>query len=164
MYRVLGKVLLLLAGSGLSHGEIRELVAEMQDLPPRQLADAILHLRRHALDPLEVADSMLGSYRRPHGRKKPHRPDGDVRRRVEFLLKEEAGLTVNGAALELLASLKRERPGVFEAVKPPNKESLYSWLRKVLSNCEPSELLHHATLVRNKFVHDTDEDWPLLPR
>lgn len=163
MSRVLGKVLLLLAGSGLSQKEIRELVAEMQDLPPGQLVDAILYLRRNALDPLEVADSMLGRGRRPSGLRKP-RLGSDVRSRVEFLLREEAGLTVNQAALELLASLKRERPGLFEMVKPPNKESLYDWLRRVLPRIEPSELLHHATLVRNKYVHDTDREWPLLPR
>lgn len=163
MYPVLGKVLLLLAGSGLSHREIRQLVAEMQDLPPSQLADAILHLRRNALDPLDVADSMLDRGRKPHGMRKP-RPGSDVPSRVEFLLKEEAGLTVNQAALELLASLKRERPDAFETVKPPNRESLYSWLGRVLAKTDPSELLHHATLIRNKYVHRTDRDWPLLPR
>ena len=90
MSRVLGKVLLLLAGSGLSQKEIRELVAEMQDLPPGQLVDAILYLRRNALDPLEVADSMLGRGRRPSGLRKP-RLGSDVRSRVEFILREEAG-------------------------------------------------------------------------
>ena len=164
MYRVLGKALLLLAGSGLSHKEIRELVGEMQNLPPSQLADAILHLRRNALDPLEVVDAMLGGGRKSHSLRKPHRPSSDVRSRVEVLLKEEAGLTVKQAALELLASLRRERPGAFETVGPPNKESLYRWLQRVLPKIGPSELLHHATLVRNKYVRDTDSDWPLLPR
>ena len=163
MYRVLRKALLLLAGSGLSHKEICELVAEIQDLSPRQLADAVLHLRRNAPDPLEVSDSVPGGGQK-HRLTGSHRPGSDVRRRVEFLLKEEAGLTVDRAASELLASLKRERRGVFDTVKPPNKESLYSWLHRVVPNIEPSELLHHATLVRNKYVHDTDTDWPLLPR
>ena len=122
-----------------------------------------MHLRRNAPDPLEVSDSVLDGARK---RKLTgsHRPSRDVRKRVEFLLREEAGLTVNRAASELLASLKRERRGVFDTVKPPNKESLYSWLHRVFQNIEPSELLHHATLVRNKYVHDTDTDWPLLPR
>ena len=164
MYRILHKGLLLLAGSGLSQKEIFELVAEMRDLPPRELADAIIHLRRNALDPLKDTDTMLGGSRKPHGLRRPHRPTSDVRRRVEVLLREEAGLTVDRAASELLASLKRERPGVFDTVKAPNKQSLYDWLRRVSSNVEPSELLHHATLIRNKYVHNTDTDWPLLSR
>lgn len=163
MYRVLRQVVLLLAGSGLSHKEICDLVAEIQDLPPRQLADSVLHLRRSAPDPQEVSDSVLRGGRK-HRLRGSHRPGSDVRRRVEFLLKEEAGLTVSRAASELLASLQRERRGVYDTVKPPNKESLYSWLHRVLPNIEPSELLHHATLVRNKYVHATDTDWPLLPR
>ncbi len=157
MERSLGRILLLLAGSGLSHKEIREAVVELQGLPPSQLADVVLHLRRGVRDPIEVADSVLGGGRRPD-------PSGDVRRRVEFLLREEAGLTVNRAASELLASLKGNRRGVFDTMKPPNRESFYNWLHRVLARIGPSELLHHATLVRNKYVHGTDRDWPLLPR
>ena len=165
MDRVLGKVLLLLAGSGLSPKDIRDAVAEMQDLPPSQVADAILHLRRDAGDPLEIADVVLDPGPRSRRTPRPHRPDGDVRRQVEFLLRKEARLTVSQAASELLASVKRERRGAFTAVKPPNKESLYNWLRRALPSIEPSELLHHATLVRNKYVHGAgDADWPLLPR
>ena len=164
MYRILDKVLLLLAGSGLSHKDICELVVEIRDLPARELADAIMHVRRNALSPLKDAGSMLGESPKPHGLRRPHRPASDVRSRVEFLLREEAGLTVNRAASELLTLLKRERPGVFDAVKAPNKESLYNWLLRVSSNIEPSELLHHATLIRNKYVHNTDSDWPLLQR
>ena len=164
MYRMLRRVLLLLAGSGLSHKEICELVAEMRDLPPRELADATMQLRHNALDSLEDAGLKIGESRKPHGMTRPHRPASDVRRRVELLLREEAGLTVNRAASELLTSLKRERPGVFDTVKEPNKESLYNWLRRVEPNIGPSALLHHATLIRNKYAHNPDRDWPLLPR
>ena len=164
MHRILSKVLLLLAGSGLSHREIRDFVKEMRDLPPSQLADAVLHLRRTAPDVFEMADSMVGSDRESRGLRKPRRPVSDVCSRVVGILTEEAGLTVNQAALELLTSLKRERPEVARMLKQPNKESLYKWLERVLSKIEPSELLHHAILVRNKYVHDRDRDWPLLPR
>ena len=164
MNRKLHRVLLLLAGSGLSYKDIREVVTEMWHLPPRDLADAIMHLRQKAIDPLEDAGSMPGGSRRPNAPKTAHRPASDVRRRVEILLREEAGLTVKIAASELLTSLKRARPGMFDAVGLPNKESLYRWLGRVSPDIEPSFLLHHATQIRNKYVHNTDKDWPLLPR
>ena len=164
MDRVLAKVLLLLAGSGLSHKEIREVMMNMQDYPPSQLADAILQLRREVPDRVDLADSILVGGQRPRRSGRPSRPDGDVRRRVEFLLREEAGLTVNQAASELVASLKREDREISEPIRLPNKESLYNWLQNVLQRVGASELLHHATRVRNKYVHHTDVDWPLRPR
>ena len=161
MDSALGKFLLLLAGSNLSHEEIYELLARMQSLPPVQLADAALRLRSCALDPGGASDSVLSDGRI---RKEPDGGARDVLRRVEVLLRKEAGLTVSRAALELVDSLGKERPDVFERVKPPNREGLYSWLGKVLRHVGPSELLHHATRVRNKFVHDAGGDWPLRSR
>ena len=162
MQRTLKKFLLLLAGSGLSRKEISQIFGQLQYFPPGRLADAIQYLRHNALDPLdEVADSIFSGARQPHTPRGLHRPSSDVPMRVEFLLRNEAGLKVRQAALELLSSLKRERPSMAGTMKPPNKESFCKWLKKLLRQIEPSELLHHATLVRNRYVHDTEQDWPL---
>lgn len=159
------KFLLLLAGSGLSRKEINQIVEELQNLPPDLLADSIQSLRHNAPDILDdVADSILVGEHRPYSAKRSHRTGSDVPMRVECLLRDEAGLKVSQAAAELLRSLEQKRTNLAVAVKPPNKESFYNWLQKLLRQIEPSELLHHATLVRNRYVHNTGQDWPLRER
>ena len=162
MRRTIKKFLLLLAGSGLSRIEISQIVKELQYLSPSLLADSIQYLRHNELDILDdVADSILSGAHKPHRSKGSRRAGNDVPMRVELLLRNEAGLKVSQAALELLSSLERERGGMAGTMKPPNRESFYSWLNKLLRQIGPSELLHHATLVRNRYVHNTGQDWPL---
>ena len=162
MPHALGKFLLLLAGSGLSPREIGKIVQELQHFPPDLLANSIQRLRKTAPDHLDKAVvPVLSGPRQPRDSKGSPRPGSDVPMRVEFLLRSEAGLQVNQAAFELLESLKRERPSMDGVLKPPNKESLHRWLQKLLLHIGPSEMLHHATLVRNRYVHRTEQDWPL---
>ena len=164
MHRVIDRLVLLLAAAGLSHRELRQLAAELQDLKPSDLADAVVSLRHDALNRVAFEESRITGKRTTPALRKRHRAGPAIDGRITLLLREEAGLTVKEAAEELLASLRRERPETFQAVKPPNKEGFHRWLARLLQKVEPSELLHHATLVRNKYVGDGETDWPLLPR
>lgn len=163
MQEAVTKFLLLLSGSGMSHKEIREIAAKLRYFSPTELADAVRFIRRNALDPLdEVVTSILSGTGPVPGKKKMDRSGSDVPLRVVTLLKFEAGLTVKEAALELLNSLEQRRPGISETIKPPNKESFYGWLQRLSKRIEPSELLHHASRIRNRYVHQVEQDWPLL--
>ena len=162
MQRSLRKFLLLLAGSGLSAREIVQIAKEMRNLQPSRLADFVQSLRDNAVDQLDmVVDSSLRDPYQGRGGVGTHHPKSDVATRVEALLREEAGLTVGQAALQLLRSLEQDRSRVAVTIKPPNKESLNNWLQKVERQVGSSELLHHATLVRNRYTHRPHQDWPL---
>ena len=163
MRESLTKFLLLLSGSGMSHKEIRQIAAKLRYISPTELADAVRFIRRNAHDSLdEVATSILSGSGRKSGNKKTIRSGSDVPARVATLLKIEAGLTVNDAALELLKSIDQRRPSFSKTIKPPNKERFHGWLQRLSKRIEPSELLHHASRIRNRYVHQVEQDWPLL--
>lgn len=162
MRSTLKKFLLMLAGSGMSAREIGLVVEALSHFPPGLLEDSIQYLRHHAQGPLDQSvDSILTGTHQPLRLRGSYRLGGNVPMRVEILLRDEAGLKANQAASELLNSLKREQPHLAETLKPPNKESFEKWLHRLLQVVEPSQLLHHATLVRNRYVNDPGQDWPL---
>lgn len=162
MHGSLERILLLLAGSGLSPKDIHQGLVELGHVSPGRVVESVQLLRRQALNHSDKArDSILRDTRQPQGLKGAQGPGHDVATRVEYLLRAEAGLRVDHAALALLTSLARDRSDLAATVKPPNKESFSLWLRKLLRDVPPSVLLHHATLVRNRYVHRTEQDWPL---
>ena len=164
MAGVLDRLVLLLAGSGLSRKDLRRLAIELQEVKPAQLVDAVENLRKKVARRTDAEEVAVADERgTPESRGRPN-ASTNMERRIERLLRTDAGLTVQQAATELLAALRSERPGAFATVGLPNKESFQRWLRRLSRRTEPSELLHHATRVRSRHVSRVDSDWPLLPR
>lgn len=88
-------------------------------------------------------------------------PDLEPLSRIEHLLRVEAGLTVREAATKLIEMIAERSNEESRDLRPPNRVSFYNWLLKVSKRVSTSMLLHHATVIRNRYVHDDDTDWPL---
>ena len=162
MQNTLKRFLLLLSGSGLSSVEIRRIVETIQYVSEEQIVDAVQYLRhktRNSVD--EVAEAILVGRNRSRRTEGSLRHGSDVPGRVVFLLRSVAGLTVRQAATELLSSMEQQCPDIVNTTKLPRKEGFYVWLQRLSKRVGPSDLLHHAVLVRNKYVHSPMQDWPL---
>jgi hypothetical protein len=84
--------------------------------------------------------------------------------KVLQLLIDEARLTPPIAAeriREALSKGSRETPEL-----PPfrPKDGLRAWLRRLADHIPSSELLHHASSIRNSAAHIAEPDWPLRNR
>lgn len=84
---------------------------------------------------------------------------------ISRLLLQEAGLTTAEAGMRLYQSM---RNGVGKRTSVPPfraKQGFRAWLTQLLQSIPPSEVLHHATKVRNDVVHrGAKSDWPLRDR
>jgi hypothetical protein len=98
-----------------------------------------------------------------------HRPDSTKERemvvsKVLQLLIDEARLTPLLAADALGQALSKS-PGEPPELPPFRaKEGLRAWLRRVAAHIPSSELLHHASSIRNSAAHIGQPDWPLRKR
>lgn len=78
------------------------------------------------------------------------------------LLISEANIPATDAGRLLYLSLSRNSKSI-----PPfrAKEGFRRWLTQIAKKMPPSELLHHATKIRNQAVHnERATDWPLRSR
>lgn len=82
--------------------------------------------------------------------------------RVVQLLQTEARLTPSLAAQLLSKSLASTTSRHLPQFRP--KEGLRSWVSRLTKDVSNSELLHHATKIRNQAVHSSGVDWPLRER
>jgi hypothetical protein len=83
-----------------------------------------------------------------------------VSKMVQLLI-HEARLTPSLAAERLLQALSKD-PRELPVFRP--KEGFRTWLRRLASRVPSSELLHHASSIRNSIAHQGKLDWPLRNR
>lgn len=159
MRRLPEQFLLLLSASGFSERELLSLLRNLQEYPPELIVDIVYEFRREMQHRLKDHPPTAGPLRRP--RRGVGHPKHAMVSQAAQLLRDEAGLTVARAARELLDSLREENRIRPTDLKPPNRESFNRWLVKLLDRVGPSILLHHATRIRNRYVHHTESDWPL---
>lgn len=85
----------------------------------------------------------------------------DTADKVERLLRFEAGMTNLEAVSHIARELERLDPSRASGIPSYSKKSLASWVERLSRLYSQSEILHVATLIRNKYVHGADPDWRL---
>jgi hypothetical protein len=152
------RLALLLAASGLSEKAIFEALKASKNVDESELVARIRFLRQFLF-------SRLGSVEETS--KGPSaNADRDQRlrtaERVIRLLQTEGHLNGLHAAQLLLDSLSEDGVDVRDFPKFRSKEGLRTWLTQL--PIQTSELLHHATKIRNRLVHSRSGAWPLRDR
>ncbi|MDP3670357.1 MAG: hypothetical protein Q8R69_11790 [Telluria sp.] len=84
---------------------------------------------------------------------------GDTAHKIERLLILEAGIPKAIAVMNLLEELKLRFPSLH--FPSENRKGFYTWIRRLCTLIPEKELLHVATSIRNRSVHDTPSDWRL---
>jgi hypothetical protein len=146
---------LLLAGSGFSEAEISEILSFADQYGRDQIQKRIRQLRNPQLVSQEDEDysSRYSSRSRSS--------IGDPLKKAEDLLRREAGLPAAVAA-DLLAEEVSDRLNISKSQLPPlGKGGFADWLRRLSNHVPINELLHLATIIRNRSVHAPSDVWPL---
>ncbi|MFE0843113.1 hypothetical protein [Achromobacter insolitus] len=174
MSNTITRLALLLAGTGLSRGELRRTLWDLQRFDPDEIlkqVELLRELTRHGFvgsrlynlpldyDLLSLKD--LVSPRESRESKHLTRTNEDVGIRVERLLKEEARLSTAEAVAELGSSLVADNQIDINELPPLSKKALSNWVSRLSMRVPEKLILKHATLVRNKFVHDPPPAWQL---
>lgn len=129
-----------------------------------EFADAVVQEggRRFAKDVVRIKTTLDSSHRVGYATYReippPNRING-VGEKVERLLLEEAGLSKAVAVRLLTDELKSRFPRV--AIPPESRKGFRQWIRRLSTMATESDLLHLATTIRNKFVHEKPADWRL---
>lgn len=152
---------LLLASSDFSEKQLWDLLHWLRTERPQVLLEAVTYLRT-------LARRELGGFLRNRDSTFESSParltQEDFALKVERLLKLEARLS-NRVAAEMLIDAIGPTKSRASRIRPPaQKESFRRWLEKLAHDVSPSELLHHATMIRNRVVHEPGGDWPLRKR
>ena len=152
------RLALLLAASGLSDKVIHDAIRELRSVDEKELVERIRFLRGFLFSQLA---------RRQEQSKAENTRAVEAARRLEIaveiirLLQIEAKLPTARAADLLTQSFLEEKPkGAFPKYRP--KEGLRAWLTRLPFSS--SELLHHATKIRNRVMHAEGTAWPLRER
>lgn len=149
---------LLLAASGLNDRALRDFVKFVIEAGPEASVAFIRSLRQRVPANLEsfVLAGHLGDLERPAER---------VALEVLRLLLHESGLSADQAAKLLTDSIRRTHSETTKLPPFRGKEGFAQWLKKLNKSVSASELLHHATRIRNDAVHSiSSSDWPLRTR
>lgn len=155
----MNRILLLLAGSGLSEREIMQYLRELVSLTENELLAQVAALRggsgfegqqrRLNIEVLSEARALSKNQER-------------ILDQISQMLRQDTGLTVERASRILLSQVKRHVPPSQRGQLPSlNKESFSSWLEKLSTIVPMSVLLHEAARIRNKSRHASLPDWPL---
>jgi hypothetical protein len=86
-------------------------------------------------------------------------PLSDTALKIERLLINDAGMP-KAVAVSLLSDELRLRFPRLD-VPPESRKGFYSWIRRLTALVSEKELLHIATSIRNRSVHDSPTDWRL---
>jgi hypothetical protein len=148
---------LLLAVSGLSDRALRNLVEFLSELGPSASLEYLTSLKYRVLDRLDDRDVRDYEVRMS-------KPLQSAAAEVLRLLTIESALPAQVAAKRLEDAIKSSRPTSFKLPPFRSKQGIVRWLNALSEIIPPSELLHHATAVRNMAVHSDAPDWPLKPR
>lgn len=142
----------LLASSGYRDHEIAEFAKEISQSSYKALVEDVGQLRslmNYSGQGLVFDTPSNASHPAP----------SDVGMKIERLLILEAGLP-RAVAIEQLTSVLQSRfPSI--SVPPEARKGFRPWIRKLTSLIPEKELLHIATSLRNRMVHETPSDWRL---
>jgi hypothetical protein len=155
-HKPVDRLLLLLAGSGMTETELREVLSHIKDTPIRSIVERVLRLDPNAVEMASVVEDEVFPYRPV---KTSAEPDStDVLNAIERLLVEEAGLTKSAAAFALHKWLQVRHP---KRVVPAyqSKDGFAKWIRQLAGTFSLSELLHAASSIRNRRAHGQGDDW-----
>jgi hypothetical protein len=156
------RLIFLLAASGFSGREIHESLKAAEEMGADRVHAEILAARRQRGARLEDLPPDMQANQKPGSdweRRRSRVADEIIR-----LLQKEAHLSAQDAADRLLTSfvMKGKAPHVLPAYRP--KDGFRIWLIRLANVIGPSELLHHATRVRNAALELEPPDWPLRER
>jgi len=156
MKRDIDRLLLLLAASGLEEREIYDALRWVErDGVSRVMNRLMAFKRRLRMVGAEEQSGYIPSEERRQQR---------TADQVSQLLQVEAGLSSTRAVSLMLESLSKSKIRTSELPRFRSKEGFRSWIQRVAVKVPTSELLHHATRVRNAIVHTSGTDWPLRDR
>lgn len=159
MNKLISRFCLLLAGSDLSESEIARLFNELRNRGLTQIMEEVSYLR-------SVADKR--SLNRAENEELFSSPTvsadhSSAAGRIVALLRDEAHMSTREAVEELSLALLEKFPDLRknDALPQLSKKSFDVWLEKLARIVPPRELLHLATVIRNRRVHQVSKDWTL---
>ena len=147
----------LLAASGFSDRDISEFLKDVSNMGPNSVISDVRDIRRLADPNSGVHVSGIRVYDVPSEVFLP--PPSDTALKIERLLIHDAGLT-KFAAIELLSNeIRKKFPSVY--IPSESRKGFRSWIEKLGHFLPEKELLHIATKIRNRSVHEYPNDWRL---
>jgi len=84
-----------------------------------------------------------------------------IGKKVQSLLREQAGLTNEEAVSAIKKHLSVVDKTQYKLIPKYSKSSLASWVDRVAEIYSPSQILHVATIIRNDRVRGETLDWTL---
>lgn len=142
----------LLASSGYHDRDIAEFLDELLKAGPMSAIKDIGDIRRTINMP-----SSNRAFDVPTHRFVP--PQSDTASKIERLLVRDAGMP-RAIAIERLSNELRIRFPDLQ-VPPESRKGFHLWIRRLAMLVPEKELLHIATNIRNRSVHDSPTDWRL---
>jgi hypothetical protein len=157
MKNQLDRLVILLAATELAEQDIYRCLREAEHIGAEALTSRVAAFRRKVLPRLSSLLATEGSTDDERTRSLQNR----VLEQIIRLLQREARLSPQESADRLRKSLLEARGEHREFPNFRTKDGFRKWLIQVLGTVPPSELLHHATKVRNTTLHERPTDWPL---
>lgn len=142
----------LIASSGYQERDIAEFLDELIKQGPSAVISDIDDIRRFlkTTSPTRIFDVPTDRFVASLS---------DTALKIERLLINDAGMP-KAAAIQLMSEELRLRyPNM--RVPSESRKGFYSWIRRLTSQVSEKELLHIATSIRNRSVHDSPTDWRL---
>ncbi|WP_153064296.1 hypothetical protein [Acidovorax sp. ST3] len=149
---LLKRLYMLLAATNLSTKEIEALALQLKNVETHQFVNAVKFAKKLIEEfpenspELEDAPLHLSA-------------TSNVPKKISSLLIDEARLPKT-FAMELLAQEIKSRVPWIE-IPRDSKKGFEAWINRLLFQVTESELLHIATVIRNKYVHTRPSDWRL---
>jgi len=142
----------LLAASGFGERDFAEFARSICQLGPKQFTEDVMSMRQLLSDI---------SHPTPYDIPSPTQsgPPSDIEEKIERLLIHETALPKLEAVALLTTELRQRFPE--KPVPPESRKGFQLWIHKLTSIFPEKELLHLATSIRNRFVHERPSDWRL---
>jgi hypothetical protein len=161
--RTISRLMLLLAAAGWRRDEVNRVIHELRYSSDHEI-DAVYSeigsFKKYLIGSVEHRDEVFEAVAtRP--RVQSISTVSEVGRRVHKLLRDEAGMTNDEVVKAFKQHFRETDPSRARKIKPLSKKSLASWVDGLTDIYSPSEILHIATIIRNKRVHDGSLDWGL---
>lgn len=148
------RICLLLATAEIRDREIEEFLSRVQIYGVSTTRRYISSLRQFSIPhAIEMAD-----YPSHRSSSRSFENDG-LAEKILRLLIGDAGLTRSQAIEILNSEIDFRHPGL--SIPRDSRKGFHSWISRLIEIVPESELLHIATQIRNRFVHDGESDWKL---
>lgn len=148
-------LLIMLVSAGWTKRDIVQVLHQASSMNAYDLEDEIADIG-YELSGLRRSSRRkfgYGSYR-TEAKKIPQESYSDLYLKVRDMLVHDLGMS-NEQIVNVLA----ERLGGGEHIPPLSKKSLANWLERLTSYYQPSEILHAAVVVREKYGKGKQLDW-----